>query len=90
LLPSAHEHPWQIHLHHRTFPSEVPTPNFRDPVTWPTTNLEGNLWWTLDRAWKGGGDLELGSLHVSDRTSREIRLVLLTLRMRKVRALVRV
>jgi hypothetical protein len=51
------------------------------------------LWETYGGRWiepGRGDDLELGSLHVSDRTSREIRLVLLALRMRKVRALVRV
>jgi len=95
LLPSAHEPPpwddvaldlWQMHLHHHTFLSGIPIPNFCDTVARPP-NLQENL------AVDGGlrrGDGELVFLHVTSGTSRKIRLVLLTLRMRKVRALVRV
>jgi len=95
LLPSAHEPPpwgdvaldlWQMHLHHHTFLSGIPIPDFCDSVTRPS-NLQENL------AVDGGlrrGDGELVFLHVTSGTSRKIRLVLLTLRMRKVRALVRV
>jgi hypothetical protein len=93
LLPSAHEPPprgnvaldlWQMHLYHHAFLSGVPIPNLCDPVTRPT-NLEENL--PVDARLRGG-DRELVFLHVTSRTSREIRLVLLTLRMRKVRTLV--
>ena len=93
LLPSTHEPPpgshvaldlWQMHLHHHTFLSGVPIPNFRDPVSWPS-NLQENL--AVNRG-LGWGDGELIFLHVTSGTSCEIRLVLLTLRMRKVGALV--
>lgn len=93
LLPSAHEPPprdnvafdlWQMHLHHHTFFSGIPIPNFRDPVSRPS-NFEENL--AVDaRLRRGNGELIF--FHVTSRTSCEIRLVLLTLRVRKVRALI--
>jgi len=94
LLPGAHEPPpWgdvaldlrQMHLDHHTFLSGVPIPDFCDSVPRPS-NLQEHL------AVDGGlrrGDGELVFLHVTSGTSCEIRLVFLTLRMRKVRALVR-
>ena len=93
LLPSTHEPPprdnvgldlWQMHLHHHTFLSGIPIPNLCNPVTRPP-NLEENL--AVDARLRGS-DGELIFLHVTSRTSCEIRLVLLTLRMCKVRALV--
>lgn len=93
LLPGAHKPPprnhvaldlWQMHLHHHTFLPGVPIPNLRDPVSWPS-NLQENL--AVDRG-LGWGDGELVFLHVTSGTSREIGLVLLTLRMRKVGTLV--
>ena len=93
LLPSTHEPPsrnnftldlWQMHLYHHTFLSGIPIPNFCNSVPRPS-DLEENL--AVDGG-LGRGDGELVFLHVTSRASREIRLVLLTLRMCKVRALV--
>ena len=93
LLPSAHEPPpwdhvaldlWQMHLYHHTFLSGIPIPNFCDSVSWPS-NLQENF--AVDGG-LGRGDSELVFLHVTSSTPREIRLVFLTLRVRKVRTLV--
>ena len=73
-----------MHLYHHTFLSGIPIPNFCNSVPRPS-DLEENL--AVDGG-LGRGDGELVFLHVTSRTSREIRLVLLTLRVRKVRALV--
>ena len=95
LFPSAHKPPpWgnvaldlrQMHLYHHTFLSGIPIPNFCDSVTRPP-DLQENL--TVDGGLRRGNG-ELVFFHVTSRTSCEIRLVLLTLRVRKVRALVRV
>jgi hypothetical protein len=93
LLPSTHEPPpwdhvaldlWQMHLYHHTFLSGIPIPNFCDPVPRPS-NLQENLAVDGGLRW---GDGELIFLHVTSRTSCEIRLMLLTLRVRKVRTLI--
>ena len=93
LLPSAHKPPprsnlaldlWQMHLHHHTFLSGIPIPDLRDPVPRPS-NLEEDLAVDAGLRWSDG---ELVFLHVTSSTSCKIRLVLLTLRVSKVRALV--
>jgi len=93
LLPSTHKPPSrnnvaldlrQVHLHHHTFLSGIPIPNLRDSVPRPS-NLEENF---AVHGGLGWGDGELVFLHVTSRTPCEIRLVLLTLRVRKVRAFI--
>ena len=73
-----------MHLDHHTLLSGIPIPNFCDSVTWPP-DLEEDFAVNVRLR---RSDSELIFLHVTSRTSCEIRLVLLTLRMRKVRALV--
>ena len=73
-----------MHLHHHAFLSSIPIPNLRDSVPRPS-NLQENL--TVDGGLRRG-NRELVFLHVTGRTTSEIRLVFLTLRVRKVRALV--
>jgi len=93
LLPSTHEPSpggdvaldlRQMHLHHHTFLSGVPVPDFCHSVPRPS-NLQENL--PVDGGLRRG-DGQLVFLHVASRTPCQIRLVLLTLCMRKVRALV--
>ena len=93
LLPSTHKPPpWddlaldlrQVDLHHHTFLSCISIPNLCDSVPWPS-NLEENF--AVDGG-LGRGNGELVFLHVTSRTSCKIGLVFLTLRVRKVRALI--
>jgi len=93
LLPSTHEPPpwdnvaldlWQMDLYHHTFLPGIPIPYFCDSVPRPS-NLQEDF--TMDRGLRWCNS-QLVFLHVTSRTSCKICLVLLTLRMRKIRALV--
>ena len=93
MFPGTHEPPpWddvaldlrQMDLHHHTFLSGVSIPDLCDSVP-RSSNLQENLAVDGGLRWR---DSELVFLHVTSCTPCEIRLVLLTLRVCKVRALV--
>lgn len=93
MLPCAHEPAARddarldlrkMHLHHHTLLASVAVAHLRDPVPGPT-NFEENL--ALDVR-LGRSDHELCLLEITRGTACEVRLVLLALGMREVRALV--
>ena len=93
LLKRTHEPPprdharldlGQMDLHHQTFLPSVNVADLRDAITWPT-NLEEDL--ALHVRLRRG-DLQLRVFHVFCGTTRKIRLVLLSLRVREVGTLI--
>ena len=93
LFPSAHEPPtrfdacldlWQMYLHHHTLLSRLTIPHLGHAIS-RATDLQKHL---ALHARLLRRDLQLALLHVARRAPREVRLVLLALRVREVGAFV--
>ena len=93
LLPSAHESPsrydagldlGQVHLYHHTLLSSIPIAHFCDTVAGAAYLQEDLALHVRLRR----GDLQLRVFHVFCGTTRKIRLVLLSLRVREVGTLI--
>jgi hypothetical protein len=94
LLPSAHEpttrnniffNVGKVDLDHEAFLASVWVAHLGDAIA-RATNFEKDL--PLDRVRTGGSNHELGLLHVARRTTGEVRLMLLALRVREVGAFI--